>query len=104
MSNVFNSLVFLESISTQTELSNLALRSTIRRMTKYQVDIVSDTVCPWCYVGKNRLDKAIKIHKSSNPDDTFETTWYPFYLNPDAPPSIDKEEYYHKKFGPQRTQ
>ena len=73
-------------------------------MTKYEIDIVSDTVCPWCYVGKNRLDKAIELHKAQNPDDTFATTWYPFYLNPDAPKSIDKGEYYAKKFGPQRTQ
>lgn len=73
-------------------------------MTNYKIDIVSDTVCPWCYVGKNRLDKAIKAHKQSNPSDTFVTTWYPFYLNPDAPRSIDKQEYYERKFGAQRTQ
>lgn len=73
-------------------------------MTHYKIDVVSDTVCPWCYVGKNRLDLAIKQHKTQNPDDTFTTTWYPFQLNPDAPKSIDKEEYYAKKFGPQRTQ
>jgi predicted DsbA family dithiol-disulfide isomerase len=72
-------------------------------MTKYQIDIVSDTVCPWCYVGKNRLDQAIKVHKESNPDDTFETRWYPFYLNPDAGKSVDKGEYYEMKFGSQRT-
>ena len=73
-------------------------------MTNYKIDIVSDTVCPWCYVGKNRLDKAIQLHQQTNPDDTFQTTWYPFYLNPDAPKSIDKAEYYARKFGPQRTQ
>ncbi|KAK3680711.1 hypothetical protein LTR37_021100 [Vermiconidia calcicola] len=72
-------------------------------MTNYKIDVVSDTVCPWCYVGKNRLDKAIELHKKSNPEDTFDTTWYPFYLNPDAPKSIDKQEYYEKKFGSQRT-
>lgn len=72
-------------------------------MTNYKIDVVSDTVCPWCYVGKNRLDKAIQAYKQSNPDDTFTTTWYPFYLNPDAPPSVDKQAYYEHKFGPQRT-
>ena len=82
----------------------MAFRAAVSRMTKYQIDIVSDTVCPWCYVGKNRLDKAIELHRKSNPEDTFETTWYPFYLNPDAPKSIDKQEYYERKFGPQRTQ
>jgi predicted DsbA family dithiol-disulfide isomerase len=81
----------------------VALRATLRRMTHYKIDVVSDTVCPWCYVGKNRLDKAIQMHKQSNPNDTFTTTWHPFYLNPDAPKSVDKEEYYARKFGPQRT-
>lgn len=50
------------------------------------------------------MDLAIKQHKTQNPDDTFTTTWMPFYLNPDAPKSIDKQEYYEKKFGGQRTQ
>ncbi|KAK3669891.1 hypothetical protein LTR78_010202 [Recurvomyces mirabilis] len=72
-------------------------------MTQYKIDIVSDTVCPWCYVGKNRLDKAIDAHKQTNPNDTFTTTWYPFYLNPDAPKSVDKQAYYERKFGSQRT-
>lgn len=61
------------------------------------------TVPARCYVGKNRLDKAIQAHKVNNPEDEFITTWHPFYLNPDAPKSIDKEEYYHRKFGAQRT-
>jgi predicted DsbA family dithiol-disulfide isomerase len=56
-----------------------------------------------CYVGKNRLEVAIKQHKASNPNDTFTTSWYPFYLNPDAPRSVDKQAYYESKFGAQRT-
>ncbi|KAK4497933.1 hypothetical protein PRZ48_010589 [Zasmidium cellare] len=72
-------------------------------MTNYQIDVVSDTVCPWCYVGKNRLDLAISQHKATNPNDTFTTSWHPFYLNPDAPKSVDKQAYYEKKFGSERT-
>ncbi|KAK5131561.1 hypothetical protein LTR08_000816 [Meristemomyces frigidus] len=72
-------------------------------MTNYKIDIVSDTVCPWCYVGKNRLDQAIRSHQQSNPSDTFTTTWYPYYLNPNAPKSIDKQTLYESKFGAQRT-
>ncbi|TKA53387.1 hypothetical protein B0A55_12171 [Friedmanniomyces simplex] len=72
-------------------------------MTAFQIDIVSDTVCPWCYVGNNRLEKAIQTHQTSHPHDTFTTTWHPYYLNPDAPRSIDKQAYYERKFGPQRT-
>ena len=55
-----------------------------------------------CYVGKNKLERGIaayqKAHPSSN--DIFETTWLPFYLNPQAPKTgIDKREYYESKFG-----
>jgi predicted DsbA family dithiol-disulfide isomerase len=74
-------------------------------MTKYNISIVSDTVCPWCYVGKNRLELAIKQHRTTHPDDTFTTSWHPFYLNPDSPKvSTDKQALYAAKFGAQRTQ
>lgn len=73
-------------------------------MTNFNISIVSDTVCPWCYVGKNRLDLAIKEHLQANPTDTFNTTWYPFYLNPTAPKqSVDKQTVYFSKFGEART-
>ena len=74
-------------------------------MTKYNISIVSDTVCPWCYVGKNRLERAITQHRAAHPTDTFTTSWKPFYLNPDAPKqSRDKQALYAEKFGAQRTQ
>lgn len=44
------------------------------------IDVVSDTVCPWCYIGKRRLEKAIQKF----PDKTFEVRWHPFLLNPAA--------------------
>ncbi|KAK0364950.1 hypothetical protein LTR59_017419 [Friedmanniomyces endolithicus] len=72
-------------------------------MTHYAIDIISDTVCPWCYVGANRLSLAIATHSASHPQDTFTTTWHAYYLNPDAPRSIDKQAYYVRKFGAQRT-
>lgn len=56
-----------------------------------------------CYVGKNRLELAIKEHKINNPNDTFSQTWLPFYLNPDAPKSVSKQGYYESKFGAERT-
>ena len=43
-----------------------------------ELDIFSDTVCPWCYIGKKRLEKAISNHK----DTKFKQTWRPFQLNP----------------------
>ncbi|KAL3149651.1 hypothetical protein ABBQ38_013483 [Trebouxia sp. C0009 RCD-2024] len=67
-----------------------------------RVDIVSDTVCPWCFIGKRRLETAIKKfqgHKS------FEVRWHPFFLNPDASKEgVNKLEMYKQKFGEQRVQ
>jgi len=81
-------------------------RPTLRRMTQFDIEIVSDTVCPWCYVGKQKLEQAIKAYKELHPEsnDTFSTTWMPFYLNPGAPKKgIDKAAYYKSKFGEDRT-
>ena len=76
-----------------------------RKMTTYTIDIVSDTVCPWCYIGHKRLSSAIKTHLSSNPNDTFHTRWHPYQLNPDAPrgQSTNKLAMYASKFGEQRS-
>jgi predicted DsbA family dithiol-disulfide isomerase len=59
----------------------------------------------WCYVGKKRLEKGIELYKQKHPEsnDTFSTTWFPFYLNPDAGKSVDKREMYESKFGKERT-
>jgi len=81
-------------------------RPTLRKMTKFDIEIVSDTVCPWCYVGKQKLDKAIATYKQLHPEsnDTFSTTWLPFYLNPGAPKQgIEKTNYYKSKFGEERV-
>ncbi|EOD46754.1 putative dsba oxidoreductase protein [Neofusicoccum parvum UCRNP2] len=73
-------------------------------MTHFNIDIVSDTVCPWCYVGKKRLERAIATHQQAHPADTFSTTWYPFYLDPTAPtPGEDKQARYARRFGAERT-
>jgi len=50
------------------------------------------------------MEKAISAWQKNHPDDKFTTTWMPFYLNPDVPKEgIDKQEYYHMRFGPERT-
>ncbi|KAK3208174.1 hypothetical protein GRF29_96g1608474 [Pseudopithomyces chartarum] len=75
-------------------------------MTHFTIDIISDTVCPWCYIGKKRLETAISTFRAAHPSSphTFTTTWRPFYLNPDAPKtSIDKTAFYVSKFGEQRA-
>lgn len=60
------------------------------------LDIYSDPICPWCYIGKARLDRALE----SRPDHPFEIRWHPFQLNPDMPPEgMSRDEYMALKFG-----
>lgn len=44
----------------------------------------SDTVCPWSFIGKKNLDKAIDTYKEQHPDVAFVVAWNPFYLHPEA--------------------
>jgi predicted DsbA family dithiol-disulfide isomerase len=61
-----------------------------------RLDIFSDPVCPWCYVGKANLDRALAAH----PDHPFKIQWHPFQLNPDMPPEgLAKRAYLEAKFG-----
>ena len=63
------------------------------------IDIISDTVCPWCFIGKKRLEKAIK--KSNNLN--FSINWHSFQLNPEMPTQgMDRKVYLLKKFGSTR--
>lgn len=61
-------------------------------MTNFQISIVSDTVCPWCYIGYRRLQRAISQHITQYPDDSFTLTWRPFQLNPHAPRGVSTEK------------
>ena len=64
---------------------------------KITIDVVSDVVCPWCYVGKKRLEEALT--QLGNTDD-IEINWHPFQLDPTVPPEgMDRKQYYIKKFG-----
>ncbi len=59
-------------------------------------DIFSDPICPWCYIGKVRLDAAFAL----NPGLGFDIHWHPFQLNPDmAQGGMDRREYLEGKFG-----
>jgi predicted DsbA family dithiol-disulfide isomerase len=65
-------------------------------MTPIRLDIFSDPVCPWCYIGKANLDRALADH----PGHPFQILWHPFQLNPDMPPEgADKRAYLEAKFG-----
>ena len=61
-----------------------------------KIDIVSDVVCPWCYIGKRRIEDALALV----PDVPVEVHWRPFFLNPWVPrEGISREEYLTTKFG-----
>jgi predicted DsbA family dithiol-disulfide isomerase len=60
------------------------------------IDVVSDVVCPWCFIGKRRLEKAIAMR----PDIPVEIRWRPYFLNDWVPrEGIDRDAYLTKKFG-----
>ena len=62
---------------------------------KLSVDVISDVICPWCYIGKRRLEKAIAAI-----DAQVIVRWHPFQLNPTMPKEgISRREYRIKKFG-----
>ncbi|EEB86221.1 DsbA family oxidoreductase [Roseobacter sp. GAI101] len=61
-----------------------------------KLDIMSDPICPWCYIGKAHLDRAL----ASEPDHPFVIEWHPFQLNPDMPEGgMDRRAYLEGKFG-----
>ncbi|XP_039140112.1 uncharacterized protein YwbO [Dioscorea cayenensis subsp. rotundata] len=76
-------------------MANSALDNSVKKLIK--IDVSSDTVCPWCFVGKKNLEKAMEQMKEQF---DFEVRWHPFFLNPSAPKEgIKKSEFYEQKFG-----
>jgi len=63
-----------------------------------RIDIVADVICPWCFIGKRRLETALAQRPAIAPD----ITWRPFQLNPDMPAEgMPREAYLAAKFGGQ---
>ena len=61
-----------------------------------KLDILSDPICPWCFIGKTNLDRALE----QRPDHPFVIEWHPFQLNPDMPAGgMDRRAYMEAKFG-----
>jgi len=61
-----------------------------------RIDVVSDVVCPWCFIGKRRLEKALALR----PDIAAEVFYRPYFLNPWIPrEGIDRKVYLERKFG-----
>jgi len=60
------------------------------------IDVISDVVCPWCYIGKRRLEAALAL----SPDVAVNINWRPYFLNPWIPrEGIDRQTYLETKFG-----
>ena len=63
---------------------------------RVHIDVVSDVVCPWCYIGKHRLERALTL----TPDTAAEVEYRPYFLNPWIPrEGIDRKNYLETKFG-----
>lgn len=64
---------------------------------RLKIDVVADIVCPWCYIGKQRLEKALKTVED---EFDFEIEYHPFELNPGIPAEgLNQREYLVEKFG-----
>lgn len=61
-----------------------------------EIAIYSDTICPWCFIGKRRLERAL----AERPQPDLTVTWHAFQLNPEMPPEgIERQRYLELKFG-----
>jgi len=66
--------------------------------TASRIDIISDAICPWCYIGKRQLEIALPLLAKDGL--AFDVRWHPFQLNPDMPEEgVDRREYRTAKFG-----
>ena len=64
------------------------------------VDVVSDVVCPWCFIGKRKLAAALAALEGEAPARRATVRWHPFELNPDLPAAgIPRAEYLERKWG-----
>ena len=68
------------------------------------IDVVSDVVCPWCYIGKRKLEAALALPEAAGLP-PIEVRWHPFQLNPDlSDEGVSRKDYLEAKFGgPQRA-
>lgn len=65
-------------------------------MCDVRIEIYSDVVCPWCYIGKRRLDAALETDALADVD----VVWRPHQLHPNLPPAgLDREDYLQRRYG-----
>ena len=64
-----------------------------------RIDVISDVVCPWCYIGKRRLERALELFDGGG-EPSVQVQWLPFELNPQLPPDgVARSDYVARKFG-----
>jgi len=70
------------------------------------IDVISDVVCPWCFIGKRRLEQALKLFdEGADTKPPVEVVWHPFQLNPQLPlEGVERSEYLALKFGARAPQ
>jgi predicted DsbA family dithiol-disulfide isomerase len=62
------------------------------------INVISDAICPWCYIGKRQLERALDLLETQHLK--FNVSWHPFQLNPDMPrEGVDRAQYRIQKFG-----
>ncbi|MBI5909642.1 MAG: DsbA family oxidoreductase [Betaproteobacteria bacterium] len=69
------------------------------------IDIISDVVCPWCYIGKRQIEAALALYAQQNPGaDPPRVNWRPFQLNPQlSAEGMSRQDYVLQKFGVARA-
>ena len=79
----------------QTGISKTRPASDAKSLATLRVDVIADLVCPWCYIGKRRLDRALgAVYGPAT------VTWYPYQLNPDMPEDgMTLDDYLGSRFG-----
>jgi len=66
--------------------------------TQGRIDVISDAICPWCWIGKRQLDRALPVLADRGL--RFAVAWLPFQLNPDMPAGgVERQDYRAEKFG-----
>ncbi|PNY28203.1 Uncharacterized protein TCAP_01870, partial [Tolypocladium capitatum] len=70
-----------------------------RRRLLVPIEVFSDTLCPWCYVGKHSLEAALSLFEARHPDVGFEVVWRSFCLNPLLKTRCDKPSLYDEWYG-----
>jgi predicted DsbA family dithiol-disulfide isomerase len=77
------------------------MEADIDAMKPLTIEVVSDVVCPWCYIGKRRLEAALELYAKAKPDaPPPKVSFHPFQLNPDLPPEGElRSDYVARKWG-----